>query len=146
MKKILILSAIICFFSSVSFAQTDSAKYSLAIKKLMIVSGSENTSKVAINQMIGMMKQQKSDVSQEFLDNLAAELLKTSMPELLDMMVPIYQKHLTLTDVNELIAFYESPIGKKFAEKTPFIMQESMQVGQQWGMKIGQRIAEKLKN
>jgi hypothetical protein len=44
----------------------------------------------------------------------------------------------------KIIEFYQTPVGKKYAEKTPLIMQESMQVGQQWGMKIGQEFQNKL--
>ena len=44
-----------------------------------------------------------------------------------------------------MIKFYETPIGKKFAQNTPLIMQESMQVGQQWGAKIFNDFETKMK-
>ncbi|MEC8831971.1 MAG: DUF2059 domain-containing protein [Bacteroidota bacterium] len=43
-----------------------------------------------------------------------------------------------------MIQFFETPVGKKYAASTPLILQESMQVGQQWGMKIGQDFQRKL--
>ncbi|MGY0041248.1 DUF2059 domain-containing protein [Pedobacter sp. NJ-S-72] len=43
-----------------------------------------------------------------------------------------------------MTAFYQTPAGKKFAEKTPLIMQESMQAGRVWGEKIGLEIISKL--
>jgi hypothetical protein len=75
---------------------------------------------------------------------LEKEFLKTSLDDLVDMLVPVYSKHLTLDDLQKIIDFYQTPAGKKYAEKTPLIMQESMQIGQQWGMKIGQKFQEKL--
>jgi len=145
MKKIILFFAITLMTSGFCFSQ-DNVVYKTAIKKMMLLSGSENTYKVAINQIITMMKQQKPEVPKEFWDTMTEEMLKSSITDLTDMLTPVYQKHLTLADIQQLIAFYESPIGKKFAEKTPLITQESMQVGQEWGMKIGQKIVEKIKD
>jgi uncharacterized protein len=47
--------------------------------------------------------------------------------ELLDAMVPVYQKHLTKGDVDGLVAFYTSPTGKKVLKEMPAMMTESMQ-------------------
>lgn len=146
MKKISILFILIILLVTTTFAQQNNTEYKKAIQKMISVSGSEKTYTVAINQMITMMKKQKSNVPAEFWDKMAVEYSKTSMTDLIDMLVPIYQKHLTLSEINQMTAFYESPIGKKFAAKTPLIMQESMQVGQQWGMKISQKMLAELKN
>ncbi|MBB2147015.1 DUF2059 domain-containing protein [Pedobacter sp. LMG 31464] len=144
MKKLLTLLTFFVISTSVCFGQTNT-EYKTALKKMMVASGAENTCKVVINQMITAFKTKKSDVPEEFWTEMSAELLKTTIGDMADMLVPVYEKHLTLADINQLIAFYESPIGKKFAEKTPIITQESMQVGQQLGMKIGQKVVEKLK-
>jgi len=144
MKKILTLLTFFVLSTSVCFSQT-STEYKTALKKMMIASGAENTYKVVIDQMVAAFKTQKSNVPEEFWTEMGAEMVKTSMTDLVDMLAPVYEKHLTLADINGLIAFYQSPIGKKFAEKTPFITQESMQIGQQWGMKLGQKIVDKLK-
>ena len=47
--------------------------------------------------------------------------------EMLESMVPVYQKHLTKGDVNALIAFYTTPTGQKLLRDMPAIMQEAMQ-------------------
>jgi len=46
---------------------------------------------------------------------------------MLDDMIPVYQKHLTQTDVDAMIAFYSSPTGKKLMQDMPQIMQEALQ-------------------
>jgi hypothetical protein len=61
------------------------------------------------------------------------------------MLAPVYYKHLTLEDLNQIIVFYKTPAGKKMATATPAITQESMQIGQQWGMKIGEKVEDKLR-
>jgi uncharacterized protein len=50
------------------------------------------------------------------------------LDEILNDTIPIYQKHLTHTDVNAMIAFYSSPTGKKLMQEMPAITQEAMQV------------------
>ncbi|HXN97572.1 MAG TPA: DUF2059 domain-containing protein [Candidatus Acidoferrales bacterium] len=47
--------------------------------------------------------------------------------ELIDVMIPVYQKHLTKGDVDALVAFYESPTGAKMLKEMPAMTAESMQ-------------------
>jgi uncharacterized protein len=47
--------------------------------------------------------------------------------ELIDAMIPAYQKHLTKGDVDALIAFYSSPAGQKYLKELPAIQADSMQ-------------------
>ena len=50
--------------------------------------------------------------------------------EMIDAMVPIYQKHLTKSDLDAVIAFYSSPVGQKLLNEQPAMMAEAMQAGQ----------------
>jgi len=47
--------------------------------------------------------------------------------EMLQAMVPVYQRHFTKGDVNALIAFYSSPTGQKMLHELPSIMSEAME-------------------
>ena len=64
-----------------------------------------------------------------------ADSLFTDMPvdEMIDAMVPIYQKHLTKEDLDGILAFYSSPLGQKLQHEQPAMMQEGMQVGGEIG-------------
>lgn len=46
--------------------------------------------------------------------------------DLIKDIVPVYQKHLTQSDVNAAIAFYSSPTGRKITREQPAMMRESM--------------------
>ena len=143
MKKIsstLILILISCFLS---FAQNEN-EYKETLKTMFEISGSEDTYQAAITQVFSIFKGQYAEVKEETWTELEKEFQNTSMDDLIDLLAPVYQKHLTIDDLKELIKFYETPVGKKFASKTPFITQESMQVGQEWGMKIGQEFSKKM--
>jgi hypothetical protein len=64
-----------------------------------------------------------------------AESLFANMPidEMVDAMIPIYQKHLTKDDLDGILAFYSSPVGQKLQREQPAMMQEGMQVGGEIG-------------
>ncbi|WP_407427912.1 DUF2059 domain-containing protein [Arcticibacter sp.] len=143
MKKI-VLSLILALITALSFSQ-ESSTYKSSLKKMIQVSGSELAYSGIVNQMISMFKQQQSNVPVEFWDEFAAEMNKDAVGQLVDMLTPIYQKHLTEADLQSVISFYETPAGRKFAEKTPLITQESMLAGQEWGKQIGERVMEKLR-
>jgi len=53
-----------------------------------------------------------------------------SIDELIDAIVPIYQRHLTHSDVQSIIDYYKSSTGQKFLKEMPAMMAESMQAVQ----------------
>lgn len=142
MKKAFTLVILVCI-SFTSFAQENS-EYSNTLQKLFKISGTEETYQVAIKQMFTIFKQQYSNIDESTWKDLEKEFGQTSLLELTKMLVPVYSKHLSLEDLKELIIFYESPVGKKYAKSTPLIMKESMEVGQEWGRKIGEKFAKKM--
>lgn len=93
--------------------------------------------------MFNIVKSQYSGIIEDIWVELKKEFDASSLDDLVDRMVPVYQKHLTLKDINGIIAFYKTPLGQKYAKKTPLITQESMQTGQDRGMEIGQNFAKK---
>ena len=48
--------------------------------------------------------------------------------EMLESMVPVYQKHLTKGDIDAIVAFYAAPTGQKLLREMPAMMGEAMQV------------------
>ena len=149
MKKILFILVFVLGVSVVTMAQTaqnqPSKEYVAELKKMIVLSGSDATFKVMIPQMFAMMKQQLPNVPVEFWTETEKEMMKTLVDDLVGILAPIYQKHLTLKDLQEIVKFYESPIGKKMAAAQPAIASDSMKVGQQWGMNIAMKVQEALK-
>ncbi len=118
--------------------------YQKKLEKMFVLIGTEETFKVAVTQMMSMFKMEKSNVPPEVWERVENNFLNASMEELTVMLVPVYQKYLTESDLEEIIAFYESPVGKKYASKTPEIVQESMVIGQEWGMQINAKLIKEL--
>jgi hypothetical protein len=47
--------------------------------------------------------------------------------EILQSMVPVYQKHLTKGNIDAIVAFYSAPAGQKLLREMPAMMAEAMQ-------------------
>lgn len=119
----------------------DAAAKRQDIRRLLEMTGAARIGQQVLAQMMEMFKKGSPEVPQSFWDQAAKEFDATAMIELT---VPIYEKHLTHEDVKGLIAFYDSPLGRKMTSVMPAIAQESMAAGQQWGMEIAQRIQKRL--
>lgn len=146
MKTSILTVLLFAFVTTLSFGQeNETSTYKVSLKKLIQVSGTELAYKGALNQIISMFKQHQSQVPAEFWDEFSIEVNKDAVNQLVNLILPVYQKHLTEADLLGIIAFYETPVGKKFAEKTPLITQESMLAGQEWGKQIGLKVVDKLK-
>jgi uncharacterized protein len=64
--------------------------------------------------------------------------------ELNDMIAGVYDRHFSTEELRQLLAFYETPLGRKLLASQPSIMQESMVAGQEWGRRIGETVATQL--
>ena len=53
-----------------------------------------------------------------------------SVDELIDAVIPVYQRHLTHADVRAIIDFYNSEAGQKYLKELPIISAETTQVVQ----------------
>jgi len=145
MKQSLILIIGLCFALSTSImAQESDEMITKDIKHLFDINGSRATFLASIPQIIGSFKNLRSDIPEKIWTELEKEMSGEALEELVNLLVPIYKKHFTHEEIKQMVQFFESPAGKKFAEKSPVITQESMMIGQQWGMKIGEKIGKKL--
>ena len=111
------------------------------IQKLMNLTGAANLGVQAADQMIASMRGAMATVPDKFWTEFRKEI---NADELVNLIIPVYDKHLTPAELKELIKFYETPVGKKMIAVMPAITAESMQIGQQWGMEVARRARAKL--
>lgn len=130
-KPIVILALIVTFFTS----HSQNESYKDVLLEYMEVQGTLDSFNNSIDQMSQMMGGQ-----------IEADKLKPIMDEmflsLVDALVPVYKNHLSIQDLKDGIEMYKTPIGKKIAQKTPLITQETMNVSMQWGMEFSSKIQE----
>jgi len=136
---------LVAIFVCVTFVVQAQDSYQKKVKEYLEVTGSMQGFKVALKGMMQTFKQSKSNVPNEVWDEIEKEALGTTIDDLVNMLSPIYKQHLTEGDLDEIIKFYRSPVGVKMAEKTPIILQQSMQAGREWGQKLGEKVGARLK-
>jgi len=143
MKKSLLSIVTAMLFVVNLFGQSND-EYAITLNEMFELSGTEQTYKVAIDQMFSMFKGRYPDIEENRWQELQKEFQGEAFVSLTELLLPVYRKHLSLEDLKGAVAFYKTPAGANLAKSTPLITQESMQIGQQWGMKIGEEFAKKM--
>jgi len=79
------------------------------------------------------------DYRDKLIDLFLAKFRSKIEPQhMLDMAVPIYDKHLSHEEIKGLIQFYQTPLGQKTLTELPQMMSELQTEGQSWGRTMGQ--------
>ncbi len=134
------------------FAQqkTDPARLAAA-KELLVAVGSAKQIDVVVpliaqqleNAFVSIKPDHAAEIKEVF--RTIPEKFSQRKQELLDQTAAIYADKLTADEINEIITFYKTPVGAKFVQAQPEIMQQSMQVGQAWSRKVGQDMDQEVR-
>ncbi|MFL2602093.1 MAG: DUF2059 domain-containing protein [Cryomorphaceae bacterium] len=133
MKKVLLPLILLFSLNSINSQEN----YKSLLIEYMTAQGQFETFNATIDQMGTMMGVTIKDEDRE-------EFTNDVMGSLIELLVPVYQKHFTVEDLKDAIQMYKTPIGKKISEKTPIIAQETMQASMQWGMELSQKMQKYL--
>ncbi|MFO0576553.1 MAG: DUF2059 domain-containing protein [Polyangia bacterium] len=109
--------------------------------RLMQVTGATRMGMQLFDQVLASFKNVVPGAKESFWTEFRKEV---NVDELTERLLPIYDRHLSPSEVKELIRFYESPLGKKVLASMPAITAESMQAGQAWGMDLALRAKKKI--
>ncbi|MCP4274395.1 MAG: DUF2059 domain-containing protein [Gammaproteobacteria bacterium] len=134
-----------CLFLTISLASISAVAETASkksVKMLMERTGAGNMGVQMMNQMLPALKKMVPDAPEKFWTDVMAEM---NANQIIELVIPVYQKHLTEQDIKEIIAFYNSAAGKKLIRVQPAIMQESMALGQQWGQETARNVINKYK-
>lgn len=124
MKQLVFVFAL-AIVSQFSFSQSE---FKADVMKLMSINGSAAGLEVAKKQLTPMIPQAKlAEFEKEF---------QATLPSFYEKMAGVMMEVYTHEEVKQLIEFYQTPIGKKMAEKAGVIQEKSMQAGQQWGVEL----------
>jgi hypothetical protein len=95
------------------------------------------------------LKRQTPRISPEDLarlDQFTSDIMKDlPVDGMLDDMVPVYQRHLTRSDVDAMSAFYSSPTGQKLLREMPAMTNESMQAAYPRIQALMDKVVERAK-
>ena len=112
-----------------------------AIKKLIEVTNGMNTSKTLMKGSLESQRKLNTNVPDEFYDRMLAAVESGQVNGYIEnIVVKIYRQKFTLEEVNQVVKFYDSPVGKKMAVESPIIANSAREEGE----KVGQYVALKI--
>jgi hypothetical protein len=111
------------------------------IEKMLRLVGMEKLMEQVKTQMLTALRQQIAGASGDYWKRFEE---KFDTRELLQLVMPLYDKYYTMEDLKAINAFYESPAGQKVVTTLPQITQESMKIGQAWGEAMGKRVEREV--
>jgi uncharacterized protein len=124
-------------------AQPEQDAKRVEIRKLIELTGAANVSADALRQIIAPLRAGFPQVPNEFWDSFVKEVRSD---ELIDLVVPIYDRYYTLEEIGDLTRFYQSPVGQKTIKVLPKLSAEAIDAGQEWGRIVADRAIRKLKD
>lgn len=158
MRRFIILA--LGFTLLVSIAHTSLAQNPISSEKASL-----------IKEMINMMDSEKMDM--QFARQMAIVIRdsyqstdKTTPPATLDMieneayiayleaiksdhytqgMYSIFDRHYSLEDLKEMVAFYKTPLGQKWLKTMPLVAEDSAKFSVEWNAKITPKIMDQVK-
>jgi hypothetical protein len=120
----------------------DSAKAAL-IRQLLARTQAADQAIAMMEASLPSQRQSNPRIPAVFWDRFMAEA-RARRGELVDMIGLVYDRHFTSEELQQLLDFYDTPIGRKLLAAQPAIAQESVEAGQQWGQRIGSAIGAQL--
>lgn len=125
MKKLIVTFALV-LLAQVGFSQDEAFKKD--VLKVIEMSGAANQMKSAKTQILQMVPKEKKEA---FILDFDA-----TMPALYDKIAAIYMETYTKEDIKAMIAFYDSPVGRKINEKAGNILEKTQAAGKEWSEEL----------
>lgn len=93
---------------------------------------------VIVQTMMQKFPEQRAanpDLPDEFWIRMM-ESASTNISSLIDRMAPVYAENFSQDDLRQLVAFYRSPTGERYASRSTQLTSAMMKQAELWGMEI----------
>jgi hypothetical protein len=141
-----------CFWVSPGSAQELSKTAIAAAREVVIAKGAAATFDPVVRGVVEKVKQSflptNPNLSRE-LGEVAVALEKEYDPkraEVLDQIAQAYARHFTEAELKELLVFYRTPLGQKWAREEPAAVQESIHRLTEWSNDFGETVLARFRN
>ena len=160
MKRFALAVLVSILFASVSFAQqnpSDAPASREDIEKYFDVMHIRDMMKTIMDAMTKQMRQMTHEQlkkqpnlppdAEARMEKITDAMVKDfPFDDVIQAMIPVYQKHLTKGDVDALVVFYSSPTGQKVLKEMPAMTTEGMQAASGIFQKIMAKAQEQVKS
>ncbi len=134
-------------------AASGESKHS-CIRRLLALTGDDNLvqhyAQAIAERTVAVLEHVRPDLPRQLLALAKREAHEgvteaSAQHDPVDDMIAIYDRHFTHEEINALLAFYESPLGRKSIAVLPQISAESAAVGEAWGHQIGPQVQTRVR-
>ncbi|HJO92068.1 MAG TPA: DUF2059 domain-containing protein [Victivallales bacterium] len=140
MKKDVFVIILIFLTINVFASSQESLVHEKALEVIKLTKA-DKMAELTLKQMVAIFKKSKPEISNEFWGKFVKE---ANYQEFTNMIADVYAKNYTVPELDAMIKFYKSPIGKEIIKKQPEVSKASMLAGQKWGKQLGMKIAMEL--
>lgn len=148
MKKYsLILLLFLCLTASILWAQDDNVNTEIDKEKkadillLLKLSGTSDFAYIIVDDVVANYKQFITNTPEDYWDKLLAE---TDISPFNKAVIDVYDKRFTKNEIKQLIQFFQSEVGNKWALSLKDMNDEVMMIANQFGQDIYKSINQKL--
>ena len=144
--KNLFTALLILVIISIPVSYAQSSSYSQKIEKLLLMVHTDKTLDQVFHKMKDIQTQQLKNIN---LSQAQQGVMKDYYTKLYDLLgtelswnkiksfyIKLYADNFTEKDIDQLIKFYNSPVGKKYISKMPILLDKGMQLGQERVQKL----------
>ena len=86
----------------------------------------------------------KEAEARAIMDQKVAPAMREMLPEMVEMTAQIYARHFTVQELTQLTEFYGTSLGQKLIQTQTALIAEAGQAGQQWAIKVMQKVLQDL--
>lgn len=137
MKNVALLFFLL--FGIFTFSQNKQEK----IKELLVMSGQANIGVQLVNQLLSQFKSVYPKIPEKVWGDFVKEI---NTDDLINKIIPVYDKYYTENDIDEMIKFYKSPVGIKMTSNLQNIFLDGQEAGRKWGREIAEKVLKKLED
>jgi uncharacterized protein len=131
-------------------SQSPSPDATAAAKELVVTMRAADQLKTLFPMILQQLKpaiaQGRPEVEKDY-DTFMPQIVAAAnarMGEFVDAIATVYAAHLTADELRQIGVFYKGPVGQKFLQNMPKIMQDSMAVGQKFGESLASDMRGKM--
>jgi hypothetical protein len=124
-----------------------------AARKLAEMTGMLRTMQAQAESLTGFVKAAIDQANprqgvevEDVIDQYVTPVIQKNIPALLDATTKLYASTFTPEEIDQMIVFYDTPLGQKIIKTMPQLQQSGLSVGIEWGKRVLSEMAPDLRS
>jgi hypothetical protein len=148
--RVAVLLAAMVLSLATAHAQSQPSDSQAAARELIATMKLDQQFKALLPSILKSIKpaivQNRPDVERDF-DAFTPQLLsgfEARLDELIEAVVMVYASNFSADELRAATAFYRTPAGQAFLQKTPLVAQQTIAIGQKFGQSVGAEVQQRM--